>query len=141
MILFGDEAFGHEKVTGVRVLIRVGMCVLVAQSCLTLCDPMDCSLPGSTVHGISQQKYWSGLLSPPPGIFPTQGLNRVSCIAGRVLAKILSQALRQQESLRVGVAALIRKNTRELDLSFALPCEHTVRSSPLPARKGALSTA
>ena len=26
--------------------------VLVAQSCLTLCDPMDCSLPNSSVHGI-----------------------------------------------------------------------------------------
>ena len=24
------------------------------QSCLTLCNPMDCSLPGSSVHGISQ---------------------------------------------------------------------------------------
>ena len=28
--------------------------VLVAQSCLTLCDPMDCSPPGSSVHEISQ---------------------------------------------------------------------------------------
>ena len=28
--------------------------VLVAQSCLTLCDPMDCSLPGSFVHEIFQ---------------------------------------------------------------------------------------
>ena len=27
-------------------------CCLVAQSCLTLCDPMDCSPPGSSVHGI-----------------------------------------------------------------------------------------
>ena len=27
-------------------------CVLDAQSCLTLCDPMDCSSPGSSVHGI-----------------------------------------------------------------------------------------
>ena len=27
-------------------------CVLIAQSCLTLCDPRDCSLPGSSVHGI-----------------------------------------------------------------------------------------
>ena len=27
---------------------------LVAQSCLTLCDPMVCSLPGSSVHGILQ---------------------------------------------------------------------------------------
>ena len=28
--------------------------VLVAQSCLTLCHPRDCSLPGSSVHGILQ---------------------------------------------------------------------------------------
>ena len=36
----------------------------VAQSCLTVCDPMDCSLPGSSVHGISRQEYWSGLPLP-----------------------------------------------------------------------------
>ena len=29
---------------------------LVAQSCLTLCDPTDCSLPGSSVYGISQAR-------------------------------------------------------------------------------------
>ena len=28
------------------------VCVLVAQSCPTLCDPTDCSLPGSSVHGV-----------------------------------------------------------------------------------------
>ena len=28
----------------------------VAQSCLTLCDPMDCSLPGSSFHGIFQAR-------------------------------------------------------------------------------------
>ena len=28
----------------------------VAQSCLILCDPMDCSLPGSSVHGIFQER-------------------------------------------------------------------------------------
>ena len=28
----------------------------VAQSCLTLSDPMDCSLPGSSVHGIFQER-------------------------------------------------------------------------------------
>ena len=28
--------------------------MLVAQSCLILCDPMDCSLPGSSVHGVVQ---------------------------------------------------------------------------------------
>ena len=33
---------------------------LVAQFCLTFCSSMDCSLPGSTVHGLSRQQYWSG---------------------------------------------------------------------------------
>jgi len=28
----------------------------VAQSCLTLCDPMDCSLPGSSAQGIFQAR-------------------------------------------------------------------------------------
>ena len=28
----------------------------VAQLCLTLCDPMDCSLPGSSIHGIFQAR-------------------------------------------------------------------------------------
>ena len=35
------------------------MC-LVAQSCLTLCDPIDCSLPGSFVHGIFHGKNTGG---------------------------------------------------------------------------------
>ena len=32
------------------------MKVKVALSCLALCDPMDCSLPGSSVHGILQAR-------------------------------------------------------------------------------------
>ena len=46
---------------------------LVTQSCPTLCDPMDYSLPGSSVHGDSPGK--NGLPCPPPTIFQTQGLN------------------------------------------------------------------
>ena len=35
----------------------------VAQSCLTICDPMDCSPPGSSIHGIFQARIleWSGI--------------------------------------------------------------------------------
>ena len=32
-------------------------------------DHMDCSPPGSSVHGLSRQEYWSGLPGPPAGIF------------------------------------------------------------------------
>ena len=50
--------------------------VLIVQSCPTLCDPMDCSLPGPSVHGILQARIleWAGI----PffrGIFLTQGSN------------------------------------------------------------------
>ena len=44
--------------------------VLVAQSCPTLCNPMDCSLPVSSAHGIFQQEYWSRLPFPTPGDLP-----------------------------------------------------------------------
>ena len=44
---------------------------MCAQSCLTLCDPMDYSLSGSSVHGDSPGKN-TGLFE---GIFPTQGSN------------------------------------------------------------------
>ena len=44
------------------------VCVLVAQSCLTLCDLMDCSPSGSSVHEFSRQEYWSGLPFPSPYI-------------------------------------------------------------------------
>ena len=54
------------------------MLCLVIQSCLTLCDPMDCNLPGSSVQGFSRQGYWSGLLCPPPGDFPDPGIGPAS---------------------------------------------------------------
>ena len=46
----------------------------VAQSCLTLYEPVDSSLPGSSGQGISQQEYWSGLPRPPPGDLPDPGI-------------------------------------------------------------------
>ena len=50
------------------------LCVLVAQSCPTLCNPMDCSSPGSSVHGILQAKNWSGLPFPSPEDLPHPGI-------------------------------------------------------------------
>ena len=44
----------------------VFVCVLVTQSCLTLYNPMDCSLPGSSAHGFPRQEYLSGLPFPSP---------------------------------------------------------------------------
>ena len=46
----------------------VCVCVCsVAQSCLTLCNPVDYSPPGSSVNGISQAKIVEWVPFPPPG--------------------------------------------------------------------------
>ena len=48
---------------------------LVVQSCLSLCDPMDCSSPGSAVHGDSPGKNTGvGSHSPSPGDLPNPGI-------------------------------------------------------------------
>ena len=50
------------------------VCVLSLSVMPALCNPMDCSLPGSSVHGISRQEYWSELPCPPPGDLPNPGI-------------------------------------------------------------------
>ena len=57
------------------------LCMSVAQSCLTLCDPMVCSLPGSSIHRIPQARilewvaisfsrgsFWPGIESRSPAL-------------------------------------------------------------------------
>ena len=48
----------------------------VAQLCPTLCDPVDCSLPGSSIHGIFQARVLEWVaISFSRGILMSQGLN------------------------------------------------------------------
>ena len=57
--------------------------MLVTQSCLTLCDPIDCNPPGSSVHGIRQARILEWVaLSFSRGSSQPRKLNRVSCNAG-----------------------------------------------------------
>ena len=56
----------------------------VAQSCPTLCDPMDCSPPGSSVHGIFQARILEWVaISFSRGSSRPRDWTRVSCIVGR----------------------------------------------------------
>ena len=56
----------------------------VAQSCPTLCDPVDCSPPGSSVHGILQARILEWVaISFSRGSSRPRDRTQVSCIAGR----------------------------------------------------------
>ena len=54
------------------------MKVLVTQSCLTLCDTMDYSLPGFSVHGMLQARMLEWVATLFQGIFQAQGLKLAS---------------------------------------------------------------
>ena len=82
---FGTSPLFHVRYYLLSVL--VGLLAESLQLCPTLCDPLDCCLPGSSVPGIlqarilgwialpsSRQEYWSGLPCPPPGDLPYLGI-------------------------------------------------------------------
>ena len=50
----------------------------VTQSSLTLCNPMDCSPPGTSVYGISQARMMEWVAIPSPGDLTEPGIKPVS---------------------------------------------------------------
>ena len=80
MFLYDVTSFNHHS-----CLVKV----LVAHLCLTLCDPMDCSLPGSSVHGILQARILEWVAIPfSRGSSRTGDQTPVSHIAGRFLKTV-----------------------------------------------------
>ena len=75
-------ATGHLAEGEARVPAEMKGKVLVAQSCSTLCDPMDCSPPGSSVHRISQARILECVAMPfSRGSSQPRDRTLVSCIA------------------------------------------------------------
>ena len=61
----------------------------VAQLCLTLCDPIDCSQPGSSVHEILQARILEWLPFLLPGDLPDPGIEPVSPVSPALQADSL----------------------------------------------------
>ena len=62
------------------------VCAQLLQSCPTLCDPVDCSLPGSSVHGILQARRLEWVAMPSSRGSSPSGYQTHICIACRFLA-------------------------------------------------------
>jgi len=75
--------------------------VLVSQSCPTLCDPMDCSLPGSSVHGLFQARIpeWVAISfsrgSSQPRMEPRSPALQADALPSELLGKLLTGAVRE----------------------------------------------
>ena len=72
------------------------MCVCecsVAQLCPTLCDPMDCSLPSSSLSMGYSQEYCDGLPFPIPGDLPNPGIKPTSLASPALTGGVFTIAL------------------------------------------------
>ena len=122
------------------------MCV---QSCPTLCNPMDCSLPGSSVHGIFQANYWGELPFPTLGDLPTPRVKPASpgspALAGRLfITEPPGKPTSGQPPICVcelprplvstwDVLSLCKSSPATwTSLLFLQPCQHIPSSEPLP---------
>ena len=129
------------------------MFVLVAQLCPTLCHPLGCSPPGSSVHGILQAEYWSGLPGPPPGDLPNLGIEPMSpALAGGFLtAGPPGDIFHQEASAPLQLSAPLNLSSLRNHASLSSPSDsealHVLlfslsvlsREHPLYARPGTFS--
>ena len=58
--------------------LHIQVCIKSLPSCPTLCSLMDCSPPGSSVHGILQARIPEWVANPPPGDLPNLGIKPTS---------------------------------------------------------------
>ena len=89
-------------------ICSVSMCS-VTQSRLTLCNSMDYSLPGSSVHEFSRQEYWSRLPFPPPGGLPDPGIELKSPVSPALAGRFFTTAFIFSISLLIlGIVCLFQ---------------------------------
>ena len=73
---------------------------------------MHCTPPGSSIHGILQAKYWSGLPVPPPGDLPYPGIKPTSLMSPALAGGFFTatatweaqEGLKDEEKVYQGVA-------------------------------------
>ena len=65
----------------------------VAKSCLPLCDPMDCSPPGFSLHGTFQARLLERVPFSPPGDCPDPGIEPVSPVSPELAGRFFTTEL------------------------------------------------
>ena len=103
--------------------------VLVAQSCLTLCHPMDCSPPDFYVYGIFQARILEWVvISFSRGSSRSRDWSWVSCTAGRFLTDwATSKALQIQIPYKLKEFKVLRFSKPGIKYRTGIMCNHTCK--------------
>ena len=97
----GDEYCKNDRVSGLKVSIRLETISTVVcafmharspQLCLTLCNPIYCNLPCSSVHGIFQAGILKGVAMRSPRDLPGPGIELTSLMSPAMVGGLLPLA-------------------------------------------------
>ena len=110
-----EKAFGKCECIFEQIARRVHPCS-VAQLCLTLCNPIDCNPPDSSVHGISQAKIlvWVGI-SSFRGSSWSKDQTHMFCISGRFF--ITESYEKPKSHIKIGNTNSIFPSGRKLEIN------------------------
>ena len=89
----------------------------VAQSCSTLCDPMDCQAPLSMEF--SRQEYWSGLPFPTPRDLPNPGIKLMSPVFPALAGGFFTTGSTGKPMVGITTAHTITDETEALRTEFS----------------------
>ena len=95
-------------------------CAKLLQPCLTLCSPVDCSPPVSSVHGISQARILDWLPFPPPRDVPKPGIKPASLMSPALAGKFFSTSATWEASLDTPCLSKCKRQGKKLGLSSLL---------------------
>ena len=105
-------------------------------SSLTLDDPMDCSWPGSSVHGILQARCWSGLPWPPPGDLPNPGIESASLVSPALAGRFSTTSITWEAHLKAAAhGTWSRDNQQTVKEGICAPLPRPLDSVHLEAPK------
>ena len=94
---------------------------LVAQSCPTLCDPLDCSPPGSSLHGILQVRILEWVAMPSSrGSSQPRDWTQVSCISGRFFTVWATRKAHYRSIYRLFAVSELKQLLQNLQYSLFL---------------------
>ena len=97
-----------------------------AQSCLTLYNLLDCSPPGSWVHGIFQARYWGGLPFPSLGNHPNPGMEPTTPASPALVGRFFATG-------PPGKCTIVSTSTGVL-MTCDVICHHQCSAEGLPGR-------
>ena len=103
--------------------------VLVTQLSLTLCDPMDCSLPGPSIHGILQARILERVPSPSPRDLPDPAIELWS-------SELQADSLQSEQPGKPSLYIYIYEKVKAKSFSHVRLCDPMDCSLPRPSIHG-----